>query len=446
MRKKSLKDNSIVGIDLDASVSSAIQETERYYREQIFSSGCSSLVPIYRVGNNVQSPDGLLKQLQGSPYIQKNIEFAEKVIETLLDVDIYCFKDWHFFFKGTMQAEIADFIEKHCVQVESFSRVVKPEISSEKPKWSKIDEGLSLLMTRYPVLTSLDCNALVQQVASIVEGINFEDGIESYLDIFHKPKWSQKLVHNQSSLLCMVATANALKWDAGKVKTLVMLGVLKDIGYSRLNEHIADFEVMHPLVSLKLLTECNETTTNEDKLLSQDLLDAVLMHHEFGDGSGPLARMRHPLVRKLLGEKMPLTSQISGLCDLYFGFLEKYSPGVAFSITCGFVLGQGDLQPRYDVEVITAFMSALKTGSYGQVKIPDEEAEALVKSILNVLKEPDLRKKATAMILGKSNSWYERITLALNIVRNIAKNQPNQMGEASLVSALYLPQEFGLNY
>lgn len=431
--------------DIDASVQSAFQSTERYYREQIFSSGCSSLVPIYRINDNTSTPESIIKQLDGSPYIQNNIKFSDKVIETLLDITLYCFNDIHFFFQGDMREELSQFIESQCTQLDSLSQVVNTSPSSSSPKWGNLEANIHNLIKQYPILNSLDCEGILRQISVIVELISFDTNVESYLEIFYQPEWEHKSNLNQSSLMCMVATANQLNLDETDLKSLITLALVKDLGYARLDEGIDDFEVMHPLVSHRLLTECNEKINDPDLIVSENLLNAVLMHHEFVDASGPLTRMRHPFVSKITGDQIPIIAQISGICDLYFGFLEKYSPGLSFAITCGFVLGQGDVKPRYSVEVIECFMTTLKSGSY-KIDIEKQEAEQLMFAILGVLKEPNIRKKAISMIITKSESWYERITLALNIVRNIARMQPDEMREDALVSALHLPLEFGLNY
>lgn len=432
-------------VDIEVSVNSAIRETERYYREQIFSSGCSSLVPIYRIGDHTNKVETLLQQLQGSPYIQKDVVFSGRVIETLLDVNLYKYENWHFFFQGDMQGEIQQFIEEQCQELTSFTEVVQQNFDNATPRWSALQDNVNILLQNFPVMSGLPLDGLMQQVQKIVRDIRLHHSIESYLEVFHQPSWQEKIKYHQPALLCMVAVANKLGWNQLQLKSLVMLGVLKDLGYARLNEQIADFEVLHPLVSYKLITECNQMADADEKV-PPDVLDGILMHHEFTDGSGPLGRMRHPHVMKLLGDNMPQIAQISGLCDLFFGFLKDYSPGVAFSITCGFVLGQGKVEPRYSPRIIGAFSEVIKEGAYSTRDIHPEEADKLVNGIINLLRDPQVRKNASDVIQSKTSSWYERITLALNIVRNIARRQPEHMGEESLISILQLPVEFGLNY
>jgi len=283
-------------------------------------------------------------------------------------------------------------------------------------------------------------------IVKLVNAIDFHDSLVSHLEIFQLPEWKKKLKLNQSSLFCMAAVGRELGWNDDQMKDLVTLGFIKDIGYSRLEENMDNFETLHPLVSHKLIEECNEIG-NPDQKITKLVADAVLLHHEFTDGSGPLARMRHPLVTGLLDKnQMPHIAQVSGICDLYFGFLKDYSPGLAFSISCGFVLGQGDVPPRYSPDVVKGFINVLKQGSYGSLEIPPKEAQDLIHAILGSLKDQKVRQSAAGMVNTKSESWYERITLALNIVRNIAQRQPEQMGEESLVNVLHLPIEFGLNY
>lgn len=433
-------------VQLDLSIKSAIQQTERYYREQIFSSGCSSIVPIYKVGSNIRTAKELMRQLDGSPYIQSDVEFSGRVIETLLDVDIYRFDQFHFFVNGAINSELSRFIEEQCQQVESLSSVARAAKPAEPKAWAELHKDLNRLLAKYPVLNNLDCVALVKCVLDVISHFDFEESIEQYLNLFSQSELGCRLSINQSSLLCMVAMGQELRWKPEAMRELILLGVLKDIGYARLNEQIMDFEVLHPLVSHKILEESNRRAQPGKEMLSPLVLESVLLHHEFTDGSGPLARMRHPIVNAVIAEGMPDCAQISGICDLYFGFLEKYSPGVAYAITCGFVLGQGDLQPRYNVRVIAAFMAVLRDGSYSAAEVDSREAEMLISNILGVLKDPKLKSKAFSAINAKSTSWYDRITLALNIVRNISVREPTRMCENSLVGALYLPLEFGINY
>lgn len=434
-----------VKFDIDVSVDSAIRETERYYREQIFSSGCSSLVPIYRIGDHTKKVEILLQQLKGSPYIQKDVTFSEKVITSLLDVNLFKYEGWHFFFQGDMQGEIQQFIEEQCQQISSINQVVHQELAQEQPKWSNLQQTVDQLLEDFPILSCINTQEILTQVCEVIKDIQLHNSLESYLEIFHQPEWEKKIMSNHGSLLAMAALANKLNWTGREFKSLVMLGFLKDVGYARLNEQIANFEVLHPLVSHKLILECNELAELELKV-PVEISQAILMHHEFSDASGPLARMRHPMVTKLLGENMPKIAQVSGLCDLYFGFMKDYSPGIAFSITCGFVMGQGELQSRYSPEIIDAFSAVLREGACDRTEISDDDANKLIVTILNLLKNNTVRKNAYGVIQNKTSSWYERITLALNIVRNIAARQPDQLGDEGLIGVLHLPKEFGLSY
>jgi len=432
---------------LDRSVKGAIEATERYYREQIFSSGCSSMVPIYRIGTHIKTPGELLKQLQGSPYIQSNVSFTPKVIETLLEIDLYKHKNSHFFFSGSVDGELDEFIQQECEQVASFANIAQPEQEpeTEQADWRNLELQLSKLMQRYPVLEELDVDSLVATVSYIIDQIKFDDVIVSYLDILSESKWADKLMLNHGAILFMVAMARSLNWNEQALKQLVCLGLLKDLGYARLSDEVTDLDIMHPLVGYEMLLEARSAAT-EQTILTQQLLNAVLVHHEFKDGSGPLARMKHPLVCKVLADEMPQIAQISGLCDLYLGLLGHYSAGIAFAVTCGFVLGQGDLAPRYDTEIIHAFIATFEAGSYISASISEPEANDITSSVLAAFKDKTLKRNVSQIVHSKSDSHYGRITLALNIVRNIAKAQPAQMCEGALVNALRLPLEFGINY
>ncbi|MEJ2681302.1 MAG: hypothetical protein P8176_15965, partial [Gammaproteobacteria bacterium] len=350
-------------LDVEKSVNTTIRETERYYREQIFSSGCSSLVPIYRISENTCKTELLLKQLAGSPYIQMNVVFSEKIIETLLDVTLYRYNDYHFFFQGDMRKELQDFIEKECEETSSFSRLLQHQPSTEYPTWRTLQSNIDLILQDYPFLSEMPIDEHIKQIQSTIKNLNFHPTLSSYLNLFYRADWHDKIRMNQASLLCMIAMASKLGWKTLQIKSLVMLGLLKDIGYTRLSEHIDNFEVLHPLVGHKIILDSNTMSSSENSI-PPDVINAILMHHEFTDGSGPLGRMRHPQIMQRLGSRMPDIAQISGICDLFIGFLKYYSPGLAFSITCGFVLGQGKVEPRYSTPIINAFSEVIRDAAY----------------------------------------------------------------------------------
>lgn len=426
-------------------IETAIQQTERYYREQIFSSGCSSMVPIYRIADHTATSESLVKQLDGSPYIQKEIDFSPRVIETLVSVNLYQYDEKHFFFQGDMDPEITKFLEQ-CEKVESFDKIIQATDCLSCQELNHWDESIKALTEKYPVLKCIDLDKRLSLIDEITASIEFNSAISGYLKIYDQQDWESKKEMDRSALICMVALAERLQMDSAESKELVALGMLKDIGYARLQDHINDFEIMHPLVSHKIVSEANADDEDANTALSEPLVNAVLLHHEFTDNSGPLARMYHPIVNRAIEQGIPRIAQISGICDLYLGFCDRYSTPVAFAITCGFVIGQGDLQGRYDKEVIQAFIGAFRAASYTWSEDEQQESTDLIDTVLALLKDPAVRNKASAIIRQKCDSGYDQITLALNIVRNIARVNPDHMGEASLVNALSLPVEFGLNY
>ncbi len=430
--------------ELDALAHSAIVSTERLYREQIFASGCSSSVPIYRISQNAKV-DALKQMLNGSPYVQKDIEFSERVIAALIDVNLYCFEGKHFFFQGDMPREVQEFVNEHCEKIESLADVAESGVHNECPEWCDFRTDLPKLLRKYPVLRQLDIPALTKQLYRAIKHVYVPQNVQRHLELFHQDKWLDRLQQNQSTLFFMLEMANHLALSAQEMTDLVLLGMLKDIGYTRLSQDMDSFETLHPLVTHELVVEANKHATDEE-IISDGVLSAILLQHEFTDSTGPLSRMRHPIVSKELQAGMPKVAQISGLCDLFFGFLKDYSPSLAFAITCGFVLGQGSVAPRYEPEVIRSFSDIFNEGEYKSTDVPEQEANRILSDVLSTLKDPAVRSNAIKVINSKTETWYERITLALNIVRNIANNQPDQMKEQSLMHVLNLPEEFGLNY
>ena len=430
----------------DSAVKQEIKSTERYYREQIFSSGCSSLVPIYRINAFKLTVDLLLRQLEGSPYIQKDIQFSERIIENLLDVDIYQYKSFHFFFIGDMPKEVELFVAKECTEVSSIAGLVASELWSQQPAWCNFEKNIPKLVSKYPVLSELNLVDLSKQVFSLISDLEMPPAVRGHMEMYSsQPDWRERFLSNQCSLYFMMELANRLSLSESEQTQLAMLGLVKDIGYVRLSAQVDNFEVMHPLVSFQLLQESLKNST-KDNIFNQAFISCILVHHEFVDGSGPLSRMKHPLVTAQLQSGLPKNAQISGISDLYFGFLNDYSPTLAFAIACGFVLGQGNLLSRYDPSIITAFSSIVTSAQFSHMDVPEEEASSLLNNILALLKEKNVRLKTEKMISLKCATWYEKITLALNVVRNIAFYQPGHLSEDSLVGVLNLPIEFGLNY
>ncbi|SMF28951.1 hypothetical protein SAMN02745866_01866 [Alteromonadaceae bacterium Bs31] len=430
----------------DENVKKSINSTERYYREQIFSSGCSSIVPIYRLNSYSSSVEALIQQLNGSPYIQKDIDFSKRVIEALLDVDLYKYQDSHFFFHGDIPTGMESFIELECVRVNSISDIVKSETWDDQPDWCNFEKDIPSLISRYPVLENLDLNSISKQIFSMISSVNLPEAAKLHLAVYtQSEEWKDKFIQNQCALYFMMEIANQLNLSEKEKTDLAVLGIIKDVGYTRLSEQISNFEVMHPLVTHQLFNELDKEKDTSN-LFCPDFLSSIVVHHEFIDGSGPLARMRHPLVMQQIENGIPKVAQISGISDLYFGFLSDYSPTLAFSITCGFVLGQGNVKPRYREDVIKVFSSIFGEGDFRSMDIPSDEANQLLEKILGLLNDKSIRDKASLMIKSKSDTWYERITLAMNIVRNIAFHQPRQLCDRSLVDVLNLPMEFGLRY
>lgn len=101
-----------------------------------------------------------------------------------------------------------------------------------------------------------------------------------------------------------------------EVKKLVLVGVLHDIGKTKIPEEILnvprkftdeEYEVvkMHPLYSSQLLSD----------QFDESIKTAILHHHERGDGSG------YP--DGLKGENIPLFSRITAISDVYDAMVSK---------------------------------------------------------------------------------------------------------------------------
>jgi hypothetical protein len=429
----------------DDSIKQALQQTERYYREQIFSSGCSSLVPIYRIHDSTKTIESLRAQLDGSPYIQKEVNFSERIISSLMDVELYCYKDYHFFFNGDVHPDLETFIENECTQLESFANILQGKACDGVPKWLQYLSDLAPAISAYPVLKHIDLDAASGTLSRLLGQIKLAPSIETHLNILCNGEYHKLMTANRAAMCCMILMGQNMGWPDSELRQLILLSVLKDVGYTRIDDDLSNFEIMHPLVSHKLLDDAAMAAETDD-VISADILNSVLVHHEFIDGTGPLARMRHPSVTQILSSSTPAAAQISGICDLYFGFLNHYSEGLAYSLTQGFVVGQGDVLHRYEPNVVDAFTQVLRRPSFELTTIEEEDAKSLIKQILDLFHIEQVKQNTHKVIMAKGDSWFDRITLAMNIVRNIANKDPKHLKETSFVKTLKLPMEFGLNY
>jgi hypothetical protein len=432
-------------VNLDNSIDQALQQTERYYREQIFSSGCSSMVPIYRIHDGTRTVESLESQLNGSPYIQKQVSFSEKIISTLLDVSLYRYKDFHFFFNGDVHADLQGFIESECKAISTISNLVAVEHTQESIQWKDYLVDLDPVRHQYPVLDKLDLEWATQTISNFLSKLELPPSVESHLNILCNGSYGRQMSVNRASMYTMLLMGKSLNWPEPVLAELILIGFLKDIGYTRMDEGLVDFEIMHPLISHKLLDDAILACEDETEI-SSEVLNSVLVHHEFCDSTGPLARMRHPSVTQVLNGSMPASAQVSGICDLYFGFLAHYSEGLSYAITLGFVVGQGDVPHRYDPIVVESFESVLRQASFDVADISQSEAQSILTEIVGLFASQAVRNNTLNIVMKRSETWIDRIALAMNIVRNIANRDPSHLNETSFVELLNLPVEFGLNY
>ncbi len=430
--------------DFSLQVSKAIQSTERYYREQIFSSGCSSMVSIYRITENATSVQSIKKQLQGSPYIQKGINFSEQLVNTILDIELYVFEGKHFFMQGDLNSEIIEFIDHQCSKVSSFDEITGA-VEANFIDWSAFDRSLSQLTDKYTILSGRELESIIEQLKGLSTQIALDSKVKNYLQLFQASDWSEKKEVNYISLIKMLLMANHMQLSDSLRRDLVAVGLLKDIGYTRLNDKIDNFELLHPLVSHQIVSAANELlpATKQDQKLNRETLIAIALHHEFIDGSGPLMRLKHPLALDIIEQrKLPLIAQISGICDLYTSLLTRYDSACAYAISLGFVSGQGDMALRYHQSVIDAFVESFRTPSFNDYRGDKKNSISLLDDLFACLLDETLRNKAKLMVQAKSANSFDQITLAINLLRNIAEKQPGYLSDANISSKLKLPEEF----
>lgn len=430
--------------NLTHEISETIRATERYYREQIFSSGCSSMVSIYRITEDTNTVKSIKKQLQGSPYIQKGVDFSEKFINTMLDIQLYVFEGKHFFILCELNKEMIEFIDQQCNKISSFDEITGKS-DAAAVDWSDFDSSIAKLADKFTVLSGSELANIVNQLKNLTLNISLGSKASNYLKLFQSGGWLEKKDVNYASLLNMLAMANQINLSEESKRDLVLVGLLKDIGYTRLHNQIDNFELWHPLVSHQIVSSANDLLPSSalDQKLGQETLIAIALHHEFVDGSGPLARLGYPLARKVIKQnKLPLIAQISGICDLYTSLLARYDAACAYSICLGFVAGQGDMALRYDQSVLDSFAETFREKSINNDRVKESISIDLLDELFDCFRDQELRNKAKIMVQSKCNSSFDQITLAINLLRNIAEKNPQHVSMVQLSSKLSLPEEF----
>lgn len=347
--------------NFDDLIESGFKATEKEFRESVFSKGNSVLVPIWLISDiskyNLDDEDFLGNQ---SPYIDKGFEIPEKIIPTIIDKPLYHHKQTnrHFFLKNELSAELLSMFEEHCEST-SVSDVATHYPENKQYDWTDANKVINRLSNKYEFLSPDEIQSNMELITSSIDQVGVSPAALDYLEVFAKSNWTEKYNTNLASLMLGISFAKSIPgFTNDNLQELVCMLVFKDIGYSRLVKEIKEYELLHGLISYKLMSDSN-AKIKEGPKLSDLVLESILKQHEFTDGSGALASRQHPLViNDENGVSVPIYAQISGICELFHHFYQREETvSIAYAMLKGMCFPIGNVKGKYDITILQQFES-----------------------------------------------------------------------------------------
>lgn len=183
--------------------------------------------------------------------------------------------------------------------------------------------------------------------------VKYKNDIISYMAV-ENDKYDYLITHAINTSILALIGGLQLKLDDKKIKLLGISCLLHDIGMLNVPKDIINKKgkltteeyntiKAHPVTTYKQLSNI--------KIFNQDVLDAILQHHEQFDGNG------YP--RKLKGEKINLYAKIIAIADTFEAQIARraYRKTKTGYMAMKSVLAEA--QNRFDPKVLRAFLTTL---------------------------------------------------------------------------------------
>jgi len=440
--------------NFDGLINSAFQATEKEFRRSVFSEGNSVLVPIWLISNvkkfNLEDETFLENQ---RPYIEKNFEIPEKIVRNIIDLPLYCHKltNRHFFLKEELTPNVLNIMSNHCESV-SVADVATRYSDDKKYDWTATKNEITKIAVHYEYLSSHEIEENLTLIESTIEQMSVSPVVFDYLDVFAKSIWANKYNTNIASLMLGVSFAKSIPdFCEEDMRELVCMLVFKDIGYSRLAIECKEFDLLHGLVSHKIMSDANERNKVGSGLRTI-VLESILKQHEFIDGSGALASRKHPLVINNEGGcDVPIYAQISGICEMYHHLYRREEDNsVAYALLKGMCMPVGSAAGKYETSILKQFDEFYNSSLHSSDNHANSHLEKKLHTIMHAVGEgwktgakdqrlPNFEKVKKSIYQDNALDEADRITKIFCILRALS-NIDNGLSAILLRICSYPPE------
>lgn len=249
---------------------------------------------------------------------------------------------------------------------------------------------------------------IVNYLKTIVE--KNKNSVLSYI-FLNTENYNYQIYHSINSTIIALTGGMELKLDKDNLNDLGIAGLLHDIGMLKIPEHILTKEEKltdeeyaliktHPITSFKYV--------EENFSFNENILEAILQHHEQQDGKGYPKRTR--------GEKINLLSKIISISDAFESQISRRSYRRSKS---GYMAMREVLSSNnnmFDTEVLKAFLRSLSIYPPGTLVQLNNNAIGVVVQVNN---EFPLRPKIKMLVDEFGDVTVKEIIKDLNIDLNL---------------------------
>ncbi|HOV13556.1 MAG TPA: HD-GYP domain-containing protein [Spirochaetota bacterium] len=311
--------------------------------------------------------------------------------------------------------------------VETFENYIL-ELNIKYPPIISLEEIYGYCLKEYDIFVqgflkneNVDINILYVVVKYLLMMIEKnKNSLLSYI-FLNTENYSYQIYHSINSTIIALIGGKELIHDDIKIHELGIAGLLHDIGMLKIPEHIlnkeeklttGEYDIIknHVIIAYKFV---------EEKLtLSQDVIDAIMQHHEQQDGKGYPKKMR--------GEKINLFAKIISIADAFESqtSFRAYRRSRSGYMAMREVLSSND--NMFDPGVLKAFLMSLSIYPPGTIVQLSNNSIGVV---VQINQEFPLRPKIRLIIDEYGDTLTKEVIknldseLNLFIVRVINKNE-----------------------